>query len=213
MTTHTIAVVGAGVVGSNLVRRLVDLGHHVLIGARNPASEATVALATSVPGASVVGLGHAGRDADVVILAVPAPSVVDAALAVLADRTGAAPLILVDATNDVAGTDRSPYERIVDAVEEASGVRVVKAFNTVGAEAILHPSIDGQPLFLPIAGPADAAETVRLVATEIGFEAIVIGGGDAVAHLEAHARLWIHLAFRCGLGRDFGFSLARRTAS
>lgn len=210
---RTIAVVGAGVVGGNLVRRLVDLGHHVLIGARDPASEATVALAASVPDASVVGLGQAGRDADVVIIAVPAPSVVDAALAVLADRPDTAPLILVDATNDVAGTDRSPYERIVDAVGEASGVRVVKAFNTVGAEAILHPSIDGRPLFLPIAGPADAAEAVRLVASEIGFEAIVIGDGDAVAHLEAHARLWIHLAFRCGLGRDFGFALARRTAS
>jgi predicted dinucleotide-binding enzyme len=150
---RTIAVVGAGVVGGNLVRRLVELGHHVLIGARDPASEATVALAASVPGVSIVGLGQAGRDADVVILAVPAPSVVDAALAVLADRTDAVPLILVDATNDVAGTDRSPYERIVDAVGTVPGVSVVKAFNTVGAEAILHPSVDGRPLFLPIAGP------------------------------------------------------------
>jgi hypothetical protein len=206
----TIAVVGAGVVGGNLVRPLAELGHHVLIGARDPGSEATVALAASAPGVPVVELGRAGREADVIVLAVPAWAVDAAARAALAEREVGAPVILVDATNDVAGAGRSPYERIVDAVGAVPGVAVVKAFNTVGAEAILHPVVDGRPLFLPIAGADGAAETVRELAAAIGFDAIVVGGGEAVPHLEAHARLWIHLAFRCGLGRDFGFTVARR---
>jgi predicted dinucleotide-binding enzyme len=118
--------------------------------------------------------------------------------------------VIVDATNDVAGTDRSPYERVVEATADREGVAVVKAFNTVGAEAILDPVIDGRPAFLPIAGPPGAAETVRELAAAIGFDARVIGGPAEVHHLEAHARLWIHLAFRAGLGRGFGFALVDR---
>jgi predicted dinucleotide-binding enzyme len=208
----TIAVVGAGSVGGNLARRLAGLGHPVVLAARNPASSSVRALAGELPDVGVVGLADAGRDADVVVLAVPAAAVVDAASAVLGRFTAGRELVIVDATNDVAGTERSPYERVVESVAGRTGVAVVKAFNTIGAEAILDPVIDGRPAFLPIAGPPDAAEAVRAIAAAIGFDARAIGGPGEVHHLEAHARLWIHLAFRAGLGRAFGFAIVERSA-
>lgn len=209
-TGSTVAVVGAGNVGGHLARRLAGLGHTVLIGARDPNSASVLATAADVPSASVVDLATAGRDADVVFLAVPAAAVSDAAAQLLAGRAPGRRLVIVDATNDVAGLDRSPYERVVEAVGDRSEVEVVKAFNTIGAEAILDPEIDGRRAFLPVAGPADAAGEIRDIAEAIGFDAVVIGGPDTVHHLEAHARLWIHLAFRGGFGRDLGFALVQR---
>jgi 8-hydroxy-5-deazaflavin:NADPH oxidoreductase len=86
----------------------------------------------------------------------------------------------------------------------------VKAFNTIGAEAYLHPRIGDHPLFLPIAGDIEPAEAVRRLATDIGFDAVVIGDGSAARILENFAELWIHLAFRTGLGRGFGFARLTR---
>ena len=81
----------------------------------------------------------------------------------------------------------------------------MKAFNTIGAEAFLDPVVGDQRFFLPIAGPAPAAETVQSLAESMGFDALVVGDIDTAGLLEDFARLWIHLAFRSGLGRDFGF--------
>lgn len=210
MSAATVAVVGAGNVGGHLARRLAELGHTVLLAARDPLSASVVATSAAVPSAVVADLATAGRDADVVVLAVPAPAVSEAVAQLLADRPAGRRLVVVDATNDVAGLDRSPYERIVEAVGDRTEVEVVKAFNTIGAEAILDPVIDGRRAFLPVAGPAGSAADIRDLAEAIGFDALVIGGPDTVHHLEAHARLWIHLAFRCGFGRDLGFALVQR---
>lgn len=205
------AVVGAGSVGGNLARRLTDLGDRVVLAARDPASDSARRLAGDVPGLVVTSLAEAGATADLVVLAVPAASAAEAASGVLAGHQAGRQLVIVDATNDVSGTDRSPYDRVSETAAGRDGVEVVKAFNTIGAEAILRPVIDGRPAFLPIAGPPAGAEVTRALAEAIGFGALVIGGPDAVHHLEAHARLWIHLAFRSGLGRDFGFAVIERS--
>jgi predicted dinucleotide-binding enzyme len=210
VSTPTVVIVGAGSVGGNLARKLAGLGHPVLLGARDPQSASVVAAAAAAPSATVVALSAAGREADIAVLAVPAAAVADATAQLLAERAPGRPLVLVDATNDVGGLDRSPYERVVEAAGGRPDVTVVKAFNTIGAEAILDPVIDGRRAFLPIAGPADAADVIRDLADTIGFDAVVVGGADTVHHLEAHARLWIHLAFRGGFGRDLGFALVRR---
>ncbi len=86
---------------------------------------------------------------------------------------------------------------------------VVKAFNTIGAEAFLAPVIHGRAAFLPVAGPAPAVELVRDLAAAMGFDAVVVGDLDVAPLLEDHARLWMHLAFRTGLGRGLGFGLLR----
>ena len=44
------------------------------------------------------------------------------------------------------------------------------------------------------------------------FDVADLGGPEAIRIVEDHARLWIHLAFRCGWGRSFGFTVARPDA-
>lgn len=59
---------------------------------------------------------------------------------------------------------------------------------------------------VPVAGAEPAADLVRDLAAAMGFDAVVIGDLDTAPLLEWYARVWIHLAFRVGTGRDFGFA-------
>lgn len=50
----------------------------------------------------------------------------------------------------------------------------------------------------------------RQLATELGFDAIDVGGLTQDRLLEPCAMLWIHLAYRGDRGRDYGFALVKR---
>lgn len=202
-----IAILGAGAVGLNLATRFADLGHTVTFGARDVASPKVRAALAAVPGASAVSIADAVAGADLAVVAVPFAALED----VLAAFDDPGSTVIVDATNAVGMPLPEGVDHIAGLVERAHpGAAVVKAFNTIGAEAYLRPRTGDQRYFLPIAGPEPAASTVRLLADAMGFDARVVGDLDAAALLEDHARLWIHLAFRCGLGRDFGFVLVER---
>ncbi len=200
-----IAVIGAGVVGVNLARRFSEVGHDVVFGARDPRSDKVVGALATVDGSVAASVDEAAAGADVTVLAVP-HGAVDDVLGLVGDLGDT---ILVDATNAVGAVSSDGTtgpDRIVRARPDAT---VVKAFNTIGAEAFLDPVVGRQRYFLPIAGPEPAASKIRDLAVSMGFDALVIGDLDTAGLLESHARLWIHLAFRTGLGRDFGFVRVR----
>jgi hypothetical protein len=85
----------------------------------------------------------------------------------------------------------------------------VKAFNTIGAEHLGAGRVGGTAAFLPLAGDDDGRGIVAGLARDLGFEVAELGGRDTIRLVEDFARLWIHLAFRCGWGRDFGFAVVR----
>lgn len=199
-----IAVIGAGVVGVNLARRFAELRHDVVFGARDPGSDKVVAALATVEGSTAAPIQEAVAGADIAVLAVPHGAVDD----VLGTVGDPGTTILVDATNSVgAVSSETGPERIL---RSHPGAVVVKAFNTIGAEAFLDPTAGHHHYFLPISGPEPAASTIRDLAASMGFDALVVGDHDTAELLESHARLWIHLAFRTGLGRDFGFVRVRR---
>ena len=204
-----IAVIGAGNVGGNLARRFVELGHSVTLGARDPASDKVQAVVAAVPGIGVADVAGAVPGADMVVLAVPYPALAGLLEGMdLGDGT-----VVIDATNAVGVALEAGDEHVVQLISRhLPDAQVVKAFNTIGAEAFLDPQIGGQRLFLPVAGPEPAAGVVRDLAHAMGFDALVIGGHECVRMLEEHARLWIHLAFPVGLGRGLGFARLNRTA-
>ena len=193
-------------VGGNLARRLSGLGHQVTLGARDPDSDNVRATLAAVPTATVAPLGESTAHADLVILAVPFPAVVDT-LAAVGPLDGT---ILVDATNAVgvplpAGHDTAAS--VVAATDPTA--RVVKAFSTIGAEHFLHSAVHRSPIALPIAGEDSARQVVAALATDLGFDVIETGDLDTANHVEAFAALWIHLAFRRGYGRGIAFQLLR----
>ena len=74
-----------------------------------------------------------------------------------------------------------------------------------------HPrNIPSRPLVLIVDDHDDTRELYVQSLTALGFETIDAGNLEAARLLEPLALLWIHLAFKGGLGRNFGFKLLRR---
>lgn len=208
--TGHVAILGAGTVGTHLGLALEWAGYQIVYGARDPSSAKVVSALAEVPGATATSIAEAVTGADLAFLAVPYRAIGE----VLDSAGDLGDTVLVDATNAGGATLPEGCASIVDVIRrERPDATVVKAFNTIGAEAYVAPVIDGHPLFLPIAGPQPAAGRVEQLASTLGFDALVVGGPEAAPMLEEFARLWIHLALRMGLGRNFGFARLARGAS
>jgi predicted dinucleotide-binding enzyme len=210
----SIGIIGAGNVGQALARNLVKQGERVVFGVPDAAKYAP-AVARLGPNARVDTVEQAVLASDLLILAVPYGAAQQVAES-LPDWGGR---ILVDATNPLApglaglaiGTTTSGAEEIA---RHARGARVVKAFNTTGAENMVQPRYPGGAVFMPVAGDdAEARARVVALATRLGFEAVDVGPLSAARYLEPFAMTWIHMAIKRGLGRDFAFGLLKRSAS
>jgi hypothetical protein len=192
-----IGVVGTGSVGSTLGRRWVEGGHAVRFGTRDPERPDVHDLVADIDGDVEAVTVGATADADVLVLAVPA-NAVEPTLSGL-DFSG----VLVDPTN--AYPEPGPEPGAARAARLAPNARVVKAFNTVGAEVMADPDLDGVAATMPLAGEdTDAKELVAGLARDLGFEPLDVGDLSAAVHLENLARLWIHLAVTGG-NREFAF--------
>ena len=207
----SIAIIGAGNVGMALGMALVARGESVVFGVPDPAKYRD-AVAKLGAAAGIGATAAAIAASELVILAVP--------YAAAATVAGSIPnwhnKILVDATNPLAsglaglslGTTTSGAEQIAAVAKDA---RVVKAFNTTGAENMADSHYAGGLVFMPVCGD-DAAARARVVAlaTLIGFDAVDCGGLRSARYLEPLAMTWIHLAFKMGRGRRFAFARVTR---
>lgn len=209
-----IAVIGAGNVGGTLARRWSALGHEVVLGLRYPDSAKSRAAAAEL-GLKAKDRAGAASGADVVLLATPGGvAAVEAAQACALNDDQ----ILVDATNPLNGrldglehpSGLSGAQQIAQALP---GVRIVKAFNTVGFGIMAQPVREGRRSVLFVAGDdAAAVGRVSALAAETGFEPLHLGGLAASRMQEEHALLWIHMALKAGQGVDFLFSICRGSA-
>jgi predicted dinucleotide-binding enzyme len=161
----------------------------------------------------VASTAEAIAASDLVILAVPYTALPAIAQSV-PDWQGK---ILVDATNPLApglsglalGTSTSGAEELANLARSA---RVVKAFNTTGAENMADTRYPGGAPMMPVCGDdAEARQRVMALATLVGFEAVDMGPLMAARYLEPFAMTWIHLALKQGYGRKFAFGMLRRS--
>lgn len=196
-----ITIVGAGSVGTALGAGFTRVGHDVTYAVRNPADPKHAALPR------VASLADATAGAQVVVLAIPADAVATTVPA-LALSPGQ---VVIDATNAVRTPvpDGHPTMGAFVAALVPDGVAVAKAFNTVGAEHLGDGSTAVGRVFLPVAGDDTAADIALQLADGLGFEAVSLGGREQFTMMEDHARLWIHLAFGRGWGRQFAFTVIR----
>ncbi|HVO44585.1 MAG TPA: NAD(P)-binding domain-containing protein, partial [Aggregatilineales bacterium] len=97
------------------------------------------------------------------------------------------------------------------AIAQMTGGRVVKAFNSIGAEHFQNPVFNGQKATMLVAGDDTQAKSVVMgLAADLGFEPIDAGGLAVSGLLESMARLWVNLASNAGLGRNIAFKLLKR---
>ena len=207
----SISIIGAGNVGMALGKAFTQRCEAVVFGVRDPAAYAAE-VAKLGPLASVTTNAEAIAASGVVILAIPYTAVAAVARS-LADWAGR---ILVDATNPLApdlsgltvGTTTSGAEELA---KLARGARVVKAFNTTGAENMADTSYANGTPFMPVCGnDAEARSRVIALAASIGFDAVDCGELVAARYLEPFAMIWIHMAIKLGMGRRFAFARLQR---
>lgn len=196
-----IGILGAGNVGTALGNSWARHQHEIMFGSRDPGS---------VKGPSLSGtVQEAAQFGDIVVLALPWQAAHDLLPSFrLAGKT------FIDCTNmrgpipASSGGPSSGAETLQSRVLEA---KLVKAFNTTGANNMENPSYPGGPLAMFYCGDhADAKKTVGELIRQTGFEPYDLGPLSNARLIEAQAELWTWLASRGGLGRNFGFHLVRR---
>ena len=203
-----ITIVGSGNVGRALGGGWRKAGHGVTFAARDPAGAKAVELKKE--GFAVAPQADAGK-ADVIVLAVPWTGI-EATMKALGSLAGK---IVIDATNPLTanlelalGFSDSTGETVARLAE---GARVVKAFNTTGANNMADSRYSGGKLMMPVAGDDKAAkQTVMTLASDLGFEPVDAGPLAMSRHLEPLAMTWIKLAYAQGMGREFGFAILKR---
>ena len=207
-----VTVIGAGNMGSALVKQLVRAGHQVSVTARDGAKAANVAAAN--PGAKAVATAGAAAGADAVVVAT---GYADAAGALqsVGDLQGK---VVVDITNPLTtdymgltlGHSTSAAEEIAKAVP---GAEVVKGFNTVFASVLAEGAELGKGRKVTVFVASDslrAKQTATALAESIGFEVIDAGGLKNARYLEPLAGLNIYLGYGAGLGTSIAPTWLRK---
>ena len=208
-----IAVIGAGNVGGALGATLSKAGLPVKFGLKDAASDAKDLLARCKD-ATTADAPTAAAWADVVFMAVPGSAAVDVAKSLAKQLEGK---IVVDCNNPLTWKEGPvwappPEGSLAAAIAKAApGARVVKGFNTFGAEFHGDPHHAGEAAQVFIASDdAEAKKTVTEVATKAGYRVVDSGPLRNAAVLENLAMLWIHLAMVGGKGRNFTFVMREK---
>jgi len=211
-----LAIIGAGNVGGTLGTAWAQkAGHEIFFGVRNPASDKTQALVGKFAGKARAGtVAQAAAFGEIIVLTTPWPAA-QAAIRAMGDVNGR---VILDATNPLAmGADGLGLEigHSISAGEKvqgwATGASVFKTLNTTGFANMANPIFHGVKSVMFVAGD-DAANKPKVIAlvAALGFEVVDAGPLRNARLLEAHAMLWIELALKQGLGRDWAFALVRR---
>jgi predicted dinucleotide-binding enzyme len=211
-----LAIIGAGNVGGTLGTAWAQkAGHEIFFGVRNPTSDQTQAAVRRLGGRGRAGTPEqAAAFAQFIVLTTPW-NAAEAAIRSMGDLNGK---IILDATNPlVMGPDGLGLEigHSISAGEKvhgwAKGASVFKTLNTTGFGNMADPIFRGVKSVMFVAGDdaVNKAKVIELVAS-LGFVAVDAGPSQNARLLEAHAMLWIELALKRGLGRDFAFALVRR---
>ncbi len=206
-----IGIIGAGSVGGALGRGWARAGHEVTFGVRD-ASEPKVRSLLEETGARAASVGEAAAGAEVVVFATPWEATQDA----VKNAGDLAGKVVFDCTNPLApklaglthGFDTSAAEQVAS---WAPGARVVKIFNTTGANNMENPDFNGVAATMFYCGDdADAKGIAGKLAADLGLDPVDAGNLEQARLLEPLALLWIRLAYVQGLGREIAFKLMKR---
>jgi predicted dinucleotide-binding enzyme len=215
-----IGIIGSGNVGLQLGRGGLDLGHHVMIGTRNPEKKEVQEWLQNSKNRDMAFIGtfsEASAFGELIILSTLWSGTENAIN--LAIPSNFKDKVVVDTTNPLdfsnhaspklsIGFDNSAGEIIQSILNDS---KVVKAFNIVGNPHMVNPSFPCNPPTMFICGNSDEAKKIVIekLTTPFGWETIDIGGIDKSRLLEPLAMIWIEYYIKTGAG-DHAFKLLKK---
>lgn len=179
-----IGIIGAGMIGGTLARRLTALGHEVSIAnSRGPETLADLAAET---GAKAVTAHEAARSGEVVVVTIPQARVRELPSDLFEGVSD--DVVVVDTGNYYPRHRDGRIDEIEDGVTESRWVAnqlgrpVVKAFNNIFFKSLLEkgkPAGTARRVALPVAGDRQRdKEVVLALVEELGFDAVDAGTLD-----------------------------------
>jgi predicted dinucleotide-binding enzyme len=194
-----IGVLGTGDVGRAIGNGFLQLGHDVLMGAREANNEKAAAWAAAAGKNARTGtFADAARFGEVLVLSTL--GLANESAIRMAGPENFRGKVLIDTTNPldfsagfppklaITGND-SGGEQVQRLLPEA---RVVKAFNTVGNAHMFRPEFPGGPPDMFFCGNDDRAKgTVRQILEWFGWNPDDLGGIEAARYLEAMCMVWV----------------------
>ncbi len=202
-------VLGSGNVGRALAAGFRSEGNRVALCSRDPGRSELVEWANDAD-VRLVTAANAGSP-EVVVLATTWTGAETSLASVETALDGA---VLLDVTNPLQFTDKLELAvGFADSGGEqvqrwAPNARVVKGFNTVGWEMMIHPHVEGgSPTMFLAADDSEAKRVVAELAASVGWSVHDCGDLRAARLTEPLAMVWIEHALRSG-SRSHAFHLS-----
>jgi predicted dinucleotide-binding enzyme len=119
--------------------------------------------------------------------------------------------VIIDATNPISESTE-PFISAAEAITAWTGNGdVVKAFNTTGVGNLTNPEYNGKAIETFICGnDMESKKVVTILAADLGFKVVDIGGLENAVMLENLAKLWVTMAYILGKGPNFAFTIVER---
>lgn len=204
-TKPTIAILGAGRVGSSLARSAVAAGYDVKVAGSGAVDKIALVAEILMPGAIPSTADQAVKDADIVFLAVPLHKFRSV------DPTTLEGKIVIDTMNhwvpvngELEEIDRDPRSTSEIIAEFFAGSKVVKSFNHIGYHEIEEDAGTGRAIAYAT-DHKDAGGVVAEIIKDLGFVPLNIGALENGRILEPG-----QAAFGAHLGTDSRLELANQ---
>ena len=203
-----IAIIGTGNVGGALATKWAHAGHTILLGVRNASNFKGTHLLDN-PNTSIHNIHDAVANAQVILLATPAPAAIEVAKS-LGNTQGK---VIIDSMNIVMGRGPAGFHNTTDAIlANTASDAVIKCFNTTGFNNMANTVYSGMHIDNFVAGDDANAKTIaQQLSNDAGFENCYdVGGNDKFQLMEQFAFFWINLAIFQKEGREIAFKLLKR---
>lgn len=203
-----IGVLGTGVVGETIATALTEKGNNVRMGSRSANNEkATAWVKKSNKHATQGDFNDAAAFGEIVFLCLNGEHALDAVRSVDADSINGK--IVIDVTNPLDFSKGMP-PRLLDGLHNSSslgeeiqkawpGASVVKALNTITANAMVNPKVvnNGDHTLLICGNDADAKNKVKhFLVDSFGWKPeslLDLGPIQSARTTEAYVPLWVSL--------------------
>ena len=199
----SIAVLGTGVVGQTLARRLAEVGYDVTVGART-ADSPSLAPFDDMSGVSTGSFADAVAGAELVINATNGRNSL-AALGMAGDHALDGKTLL-DVSNELIPAEGGGFPRPAATAEDSLGqriqatfpaARVVKSLNTMNCTVMADPStVPGDHVVFLSGEDSGAKDDVRAVLSRMGWrdvQMLDLGGIDTAAAVEMMMSAWMRV--------------------